>query len=148
MIIKKILGIPLSLSIVLLFFNGCNYEKTAHKLPLSLDVKEDNICLYTNSKNSFLDENNKDASYYLIWVKSFISTGNANIYDKKITLREHSFPFKKDSCVLVPINLLEINKPYEFIIHTEKSFSTRACVLKKGNKFQIKIVTSTENCDK
>ena len=59
MIIKKILGIPLSLSIVLLFFNGCNYEKTAHKLPLSLDVKEDNICLYTNSKNSFLDENNK-----------------------------------------------------------------------------------------
>ena len=47
---------------IFLFVYGCNYEKTAHKLPLSLDVKEDNICLYTNSKNSFLDENNKDAS--------------------------------------------------------------------------------------
>ena len=90
MIIKKILGIPLSLSIVLLFFNGCNYEKTAHKLPLSLLVKNKNICLYTNSKKSFLDEKNKD-SYFLIYTALSSYNTRGNNFEKKLCLKSIYF---------------------------------------------------------
>ncbi|MFW2149335.1 NF045616 family extracytoplasmic (lipo)protein [Acinetobacter sp. TY1] len=147
MIIKKILGISLSLSIVLLFFNGCEYEKRAQKLPLSLLVKNKNICLYTNSKKSFLDEKNKD-SYFLIYTALSSYNTRGNNFEKKIMLKEHIFPLKEQECFPIPIHLFELDKPYDFILDTDKNFFTRACVLKQNNTFQIKVVTSTENCDK
>ena len=89
MIIKKILGISLSLSIVLLFFNGCEYEKRAQKLPLSLLVKNKNIC-YTNSKKSFLDEKNKD-SYFLIYTALSSYNTRGNNFEKKLCLKSIYF---------------------------------------------------------
>ena len=89
MIIKKI-GISLSLSIFVLFFNGCDYEKRAQKLPLSLLVKNKNICLYTNSKKSFLDEKNKD-SYFLIYTALSSYNTRGNNFEKKLCLKSIYF---------------------------------------------------------
>lgn len=142
----KILLTTFFLSSSFLFIGGCDREIRAHKLPLTLNIVDKNLCLYTESKNSFLDENDK-TSYFLVVVKSFKQPASASIYEKQVTLKEHSFPFKKENCVLVPINLLELNEPYQFIIYTGKSFSTRACILQEGNGYTIKKVHSTENCD-
>lgn len=62
-------------------------------------------------------------------------------------LKDHIFPFKKEDCILVPLTLFDVNKPYEFFIETEKPFRKRACILKDEKGYRIKEVHSMENCE-
>lgn len=116
--------------------------------PLEVEIKNDDVCLYIKREVSFL-EKDKASAWYLVLIKQSSITVDAsiNVFDKKIMLNEQKFPVKRESCILVPIKIFELNKPYEFIIDTGKNFYERACILRKGNGYEVKKVHSTENCD-
>lgn len=141
----KILLLLLFLVYIGVIVRGCFSEEVRHSLDLSIDIKDDNLCLYTNNRNHFLGEPD-DETYFLVWVKPLYVIENINVFDKQIMLKDRTFPFKKEGCILVPISLLELNKPYDFIIHTEKSFTKRACILQDEKGYKIKEVHSMENC--
>lgn len=142
----KILLLLLFLVYIGVIVRGCFSEEVRHSLDLSVDIQDNDLCLYTNNRNNFLDENN-DKSYFLVWVKPLYVKENINVFDKQIMLKDSTFPFKKEDCILAPISLLELNKPYDFIIHTEKSFTQRACILKDEKGYKIKEVHSMKNCE-
>lgn len=147
-IIKKLSVVLLLLFLVYIgvIVKGFFSEERAHSLDLSMDVKGNDLCLYTNNRNHFLGKPDEE-TYFLVWVKPLFVEGNINTVDKQIFLKDRTFPFKIEDCILVPISLLELDKPYVFIIHTEKSFVKRACILRDGQGYRVKEVVSTENCD-
>lgn len=130
---------------ILLLVSGCDFERRAMYRPLTLEIKGNDVCIYTNNTRSFLGENDEDA-WYLLYANRSDNSKEKN-FERKFFLKDHKFPFKKEDCLLIPISLLELNKPYSFNIDTGKSFSTRACILREGNHYRVKKVTSTENCD-
>lgn len=140
----KILLLLLFLVYIGVIIRGCFSEKARHSLDLSIDTQNDNLCLYTNNNNHFLGEPD-DETYFLVWIASFDS--DINIFDKKIMLKDRVFPFKKEDCISIPIDLFEVNKPYEFVIENGKPFKKRACILRKKKSYKIKEVHSMENCE-
>lgn len=128
-----------------LFLSGCDFEANAMRLPLSLEIQEDNICVYTNNKRSFLNESNEDA-WYLIYANRSDNSKEKK-FEQKFMLNERAFPFKKENCILIPIGKIDINKPYGFSLDSGKHFYERACILRKGDGYEVKKVHSTENCD-
>lgn len=138
----KILLLLLFLVYVGIIVRGCFSEKIRHSLDLSVDVQGGNLCLYTNNSNHFLGKPD-DETYFLVSIASFDS--DVDIFYKKIMLKDRVFPFKKEDCILIPISLLELNKPYDLVIDTGKSFGKRACVIKNKDKYQVREVPSIHN---
>ncbi|MFU8928151.1 NF045616 family extracytoplasmic (lipo)protein [Acinetobacter puyangensis] len=141
--IKTVL-VTFFLSNIFLFLSGCDFEANAMRLPLNIEIQGNNsVCLYTNNQRSFLGSSDS----YLIYTGLAKSTVSKNNFEKKITLQEHPFPLKKEDCFLIPVKLFQENIPYDFILDSGKSFSIRACILRKGDGYEVKKVHSTENCD-
>lgn len=131
---------------IFFFFSGCDLEGNAHKLPLKVDIKNNNVCLYTDNKRSFLDMNDPSA-YFLIYAGISNPEIKKATFEQTILIKNHQFPFTKEKCFLISLDLFDLNKPYDFILDTDKTFDERACILKTKGGYEIKKVYSTENCD-
>ncbi|MFU8927168.1 hypothetical protein [Acinetobacter puyangensis] len=73
---KKIL-----LIYILILLNGCEYGSNAVNLPLEVELKNNDICLYTKYKRSFLNEDDEN-DWFMVYANRSDNTKEKN-YEKK-----------------------------------------------------------------
>ena len=115
-----------------LFISGCA-QPLSHKL--NLDTKDNNLCIYTNNKNTYLSNDN----YFTIFVGEYNPNEKfKSLYDKVYT--NTKFPIEKNDCLTIPSNIFEENKIYKVNLETNKNFSALVCISKKKPILTFKIM--------
>ena len=113
-----------------LFISGCA-QPLSHKL--HIDVKDNNLCIYTNNKNTYLSNDN----YFTIFVGEYNPNEKfKSLYDK--AYKNTKFPIEKSDCLTIPSNIFEENKIYNLNLETNKNFSALVCVSKKKSILSFK----------
>lgn len=108
-------------------------QPLSHKL--NIDVKDNNLCIYTNNKNTYLSNDN----YFTIFVGEYNPNEKfKSLYDKVYT--NTKFPIEKNDCLTIPSNIFEENKIYNVNLETNKNFSALVCVSKKKPILTFKIM--------
>lgn len=111
---------------------GCA-QPLSHKL--NIDTKDNNLCIYTNNKNTYLSNDN----YFTIFVGEYNPNEKfKSLYDK--VYKNTKFPIEKSDCLTIPSNIFEENKIYNVNLETNKNFSALVCVSKKKPILTFKIM--------
>ncbi|WP_089604860.1 NF045616 family extracytoplasmic (lipo)protein [Acinetobacter piscicola] len=115
-----------------LFISGCA-QPLSHKL--NINTKDNNLCIYTNNKNTYLSNDN----YFTIFVGEYNPNEKfKSLYDKVYT--NTKFPIEKNDCLTIPSNVFEENKIYKVNLETNKNFSALVCISKKKPILTFKIM--------
>lgn len=140
MIMKKNIIYPI-LSMMLTITSGCAQPINRS---LQVTVKENNLCIFTGSKNTYSDADNS----YLVFVGEVNSTTNfKSIYDKPYS--ESVFPVLENDCVLIPLAIFEPNKPYDINLESNKNFSKKICITENKTIIPVQyVVPGSPICSK
>ena len=116
----------------LFIISGCA-QPLSHKL--NIDVKDNNLCIYTNNKSTYLSNDN----YFTIFVGEYNPKEKfKSLYDK--VYEDTKFPIEKNDCLTIPSNVFEENKIYKINLETNKNFSALVCISKKKPILTFKIM--------
>lgn len=127
------------LLILCLFFLNCSAYAWPHK-ELFTVVKGDNVCVYTQDKNTFPE----DKRIYLYMGEIHPNQAYQTSYSKLYT--DKTPPIEKKDCIKINQSNFKYNIPYEVILDMERVYSTRICVNKNANAIYLTQATDGFNC--
>lgn len=117
----------------ILMSEGCA-QPISHSL--KVEIKDNNLCLYTDSEKTYLDENN----YFIIFVNEYNpGQQSKSIYEQ--SFHEKKFPIKKEDCITVPSEIFEQDKIYDVNLESNKNFSELVCISGDKNKLKVQVVS-------
>ncbi|WP_151794433.1 NF045616 family extracytoplasmic (lipo)protein [Acinetobacter nosocomialis] len=127
--------LSLALICTILMNVGCA-QPISHELKAI--VKNNDLCIYTDNKNTYLDPVN----YFIVFVGEYKPTQKfESIYDKTYQGKGVKFPIKSEDCLSIPASVFEDKKVYDINLESNKNFSKLICISKKKNILSAKAVS-------